>query len=69
MNHNDTITAAEAHPAPPIPSDVDLRDFRFMPLDVVQLHNSETLGNGRWLGRQGTRQCDSVRGPQRNRLQ
>jgi uncharacterized protein YdaU (DUF1376 family) len=41
MNCTDTITAA-AHPAPPIPCDVDLRDFRFMPLDVVQLQNSET---------------------------
>jgi hypothetical protein len=28
--------------APLIPSDVDLRDFHFMPLDVVQLQNSET---------------------------
>src|ERR1700730_17996053 len=42
MNCTDTITAAAAHPAPPIPCDVDLRDFRFMPLDVVQLSNSET---------------------------
>ena len=42
MNCTDTITAAAAHPAPPIPCDVDLRDFRFMPLDAVQLHNSET---------------------------
>jgi hypothetical protein len=41
MNDN-TDTAAVAHPAPPIPRDVDLRDFRFMPLDVVQLQNSET---------------------------
>ena len=31
-----------AFPPPLIPSDVDLRDFRFMPLDVVQLQNSET---------------------------
>src|ERR1700730_8381467 len=38
MNYKDTA----AHPAPPIPCDVDLRDFRFMPLDVVQLQNSET---------------------------
>lgn len=29
-------------PKPPVPPDVDLRDFRFMPLDVVQLMNSET---------------------------
>jgi hypothetical protein len=42
MNHTDTNTAGAAHPAPPIPCDVDLRDFRFMPLDVVQLSNSET---------------------------
>jgi hypothetical protein len=42
MNCTDTITAAAAHPAPLIPCDVDLRDFRFMPLDVVQLHNRET---------------------------
>jgi Protein of unknown function (DUF1376) len=42
MNYTDTITAIAAHPAPPIPCDVDLRDFRFMPLDVVQLQNSET---------------------------
>jgi hypothetical protein len=41
MNPTDTNTAAAAHPAPPIPCDVDLRDFRFMPLDVVQLQNSE----------------------------
>jgi hypothetical protein len=41
MNCTDTITAA-AHPAPPIPCDVDLRDFHFMPLDVVRLQNSET---------------------------
>jgi hypothetical protein len=42
MNCTDTITAAAAHPAPPIPCDVDLRDFHFMPLDVVRLQNSET---------------------------
>jgi Protein of unknown function (DUF1376) len=42
MNDPDTNTAGAVHPAPPIPFDVDLRDFRFMPLDVVQLHNSET---------------------------
>jgi Protein of unknown function (DUF1376) len=42
MNEADAKPAAAAHPAPPIPCDVDLRDFRFMPLDVVQLHNSET---------------------------
>jgi uncharacterized protein YdaU (DUF1376 family) len=35
---------AAAYPAPLIPCDVDLRDFRFMPLDVVQLQNSETWG-------------------------
>jgi hypothetical protein len=33
---------AGLHPAPPISADVDLRDFRFMPLDVIQLQNSET---------------------------
>jgi hypothetical protein len=42
MNYTDTITAAAAHPPPLIPCDVDLRDFRFMALDVVQLQNSET---------------------------
>jgi uncharacterized protein YdaU (DUF1376 family) len=42
MNDTETNAAAAAHPAPPIPSDVDLRDFRFMPLDVVQLQNSES---------------------------
>jgi hypothetical protein len=42
MNCTDTITAAAAHPAPPTPCDVDLRDFHFMPLDVVRLQNSET---------------------------
>jgi hypothetical protein len=42
MNDTNTNTAAAAYPAPPIPCDVDLRDFRFMPLDVVQLQNSET---------------------------
>jgi hypothetical protein len=41
MNCTDTITAA-AHPAPPVPCDIDLRDFHFMPLDVVRLQNSET---------------------------
>ena len=42
MNATDTNTAAAAHPAPPIPCEVDLRDFHFMPLDVVRLQNSET---------------------------
>jgi uncharacterized protein YdaU (DUF1376 family) len=42
MNDIETNTAAAPHPAPPIPCDVDLRDFRFMPLDIVQLQNSET---------------------------
>jgi hypothetical protein len=31
MNRTDTITAAAAHPPPPIPCDIDLRDFLFMP--------------------------------------
>lgn len=42
MNETDTNPAFAACPPPLIPSDVDLRDFRFMPLDVVQLQNSET---------------------------
>jgi hypothetical protein len=41
MNCTDPITGA-AHPAPPVPCDIDLRDFHFMPLDVVRLQNSET---------------------------
>jgi hypothetical protein len=40
--NTNTNTAAAAYPAPPIPRDIDLRDFRFMPLDIVQLQNSET---------------------------
>jgi len=38
----------ERLPKPPIAADVDLRDFRFMPLDVINLENSETwaLANG-----------------------
>ena len=28
-------------PAPHIPKDVDLRDFAFMPVDIVRLFNSE----------------------------
>ncbi len=31
-------------PKPPVPAHVDLRDFHFMPLDVVRLMNSETWG-------------------------
>jgi Protein of unknown function (DUF1376) len=42
MNDTETNAAAAAYPAPPIPCDVDLRDFHFMPLDVVRLQNSET---------------------------
>ncbi len=42
MSEIDSNTVTTAYPAPPIPCDVDLRDFRFMPFDVVQLHNSET---------------------------
>jgi uncharacterized protein YdaU (DUF1376 family) len=42
MNDSDTKDPVVACPPPLIPSDVDLRDFRFMPLDVVQLQNSET---------------------------
>jgi hypothetical protein len=42
MNDTDAKLAVAAHPPPLVPSDVDLRDFRFMPLDVVQLQNSET---------------------------
>jgi len=42
MNETDAKPAFTACPPPLIPSDVDLRDFRFMPLDVVQLQNSET---------------------------
>jgi hypothetical protein len=42
MKETDPKTAVAAQPPPPIPCDVDLRDFRFMPLDVVQLQNSET---------------------------
>jgi hypothetical protein len=42
MNDSDTKDPVMACPPPLIPSDVDLRDFRFMPLDVVQLQNSET---------------------------
>jgi hypothetical protein len=42
MNETDPKRAIAAYPAPLVPPDVDLRDFRFMPLDVVQLQNSET---------------------------
>jgi hypothetical protein len=35
--------AVAAYPPPLVPSEVDLRDFRFMPLDVVQLQNSTAL--------------------------
>jgi hypothetical protein len=42
MNQTEAKLAVASPPPPPIPSDVDLRDFRFMPLDVVQLQNSET---------------------------
>jgi hypothetical protein len=42
MNETNAKPAVAAHPPPIIPCDVDLRDFRFMPLDVVQLQNSET---------------------------
>lgn len=37
MSHDDL-------PEPLIPSDVDLRDFRFMPLDISLLANSDTWG-------------------------
>jgi hypothetical protein len=48
MNATNGTPVAAAYPPPLIPSDVDLRDFRFMPLDVVQLQNSETwaMANG-----------------------
>jgi hypothetical protein len=39
------LTPTLRSPAPPrplIPCDVDLRDFRFVPLNVVQLQNSDT---------------------------
>ena len=42
MKESDAKLAVAAYPPPLVPSDVDLRDFRFMPLDVVQLQNSET---------------------------
>jgi Protein of unknown function (DUF1376) len=42
MNEADAKPAAAAHPSPPVPCDIDLRDFHFMPLDVVRLQNSET---------------------------
>jgi hypothetical protein len=44
MKKSDAKLAIASPPPPPIPSDVNLRDFRFMPLDVVQLQlqNSET---------------------------
>jgi uncharacterized protein YdaU (DUF1376 family) len=42
MKETDSKPAVAACPPPLIPSDVDLRDFRFMPLDVVQLQNRET---------------------------
>lgn len=31
-------------PAPPVPADADLRDYRFMPLDVVRLRDSAIVG-------------------------
>jgi hypothetical protein len=42
MKEADAKPAVAASPPPLIRSEVDLRDFRFMPLDVVQLQNSET---------------------------
>lgn len=31
-------------PKPPVPANVDLRDFHFMPLNIIELFNSETWG-------------------------
>jgi hypothetical protein len=42
MNDSATKDTVVDCPPPLIPPDVDLRDFRFMPLDVVELQNSET---------------------------
>jgi hypothetical protein len=42
MNETGAEPAVAAHPPPLLPSHVALRDFRFAPLDVVQLQNSKT---------------------------
>lgn len=35
-------------PPPPVPEDLDLRDFQYMPLDVLRLRDSDlsTLASG-----------------------